>query len=125
MAWLDLAEPQVFTHPEIKDRFFTFELVDQWMIVKDSVGTNTSGERAMTYLFTGPGWEGTVPEGMTHLSFPTRHMVILGRTYALNEPEDLARVHALQAQYQVRPLSAHGKPYTFKARRSIPTPVSA
>ena len=80
LAWLDLAEPQVFTHPEIRDRFFTFELVDQWMIVKDSVGTNTSGERAMTYLFTGPDWEGVVPEGMTHISFPTRYMVILGRT---------------------------------------------
>ncbi|MBP6725339.1 MAG: DUF1254 domain-containing protein [Halioglobus sp.] len=122
LAWLDLAEPQVFTHPEIKNRFFTFELVDQWMIVKDSVGTNTSGERAMTYLLTGPDWEGTVPEGMTHLSFPTRYMVILGRTYALNEPEDLARVHALQAQYQVRPLSALGKPYTFKARPVDPDP---
>jgi hypothetical protein len=31
-------------------------------------------------------------------------------------------VHALQAQYQVRPLSAHGKPYTFKARPVDPDP---
>ncbi len=122
LAWLDLSEPQVFTHPEINDRFFTFELVDQWMIVKDSVGTNTSGEQAMTYLFTGPDWKGTVPEGMTHLSFPTRHMVILGRTYALNTPEDLAKVHALQAQYQVRPLSAFGKPYSFSAPPVDPDP---
>jgi hypothetical protein len=28
VAWLDLSEPQVFSHPEIKSRFFTFELVD-------------------------------------------------------------------------------------------------
>jgi hypothetical protein len=47
VAWLDLSEPQVFSHPEVKDRFFTFELVDLWMIVKASVGT-TSGSRAMT-----------------------------------------------------------------------------
>jgi hypothetical protein len=84
VAWLDLSEPQVFSHPEIKDRFFTFELVDLWMIVKDSVGTNTSGAKAMTYLFTGPGWKGTVPAGMTHISFPTRYMIILGRTYAMD-----------------------------------------
>lgn len=115
VAWLDLKEPQVFSHPEVSDRFFTFELVDLWMIVKDSVGTNTSGSKAMTYLFTGPDWQGTVPEGMTHISMPTRYMIILGRTYALDTPEDLARVHTLQAQYQVRPLSAYGKPYTFKA----------
>jgi hypothetical protein len=122
VAWLDLAEPQVFSHPEVKNRFFTFELVDLWMIVKNSVGTNTSGEKAMTYLFTGPGWKGTVPKGMTHISFPTRYMVILGRTYALNTPEDLAKVHALQAQYKVMPLSAYGKPYTFKAPPVDPNP---
>ena len=58
VAWLDLSEPQVFSHPEIKQRFFTFELVDLWMIVKNSVGTNTSGSKAMTYLFTGPDWKG-------------------------------------------------------------------
>lgn len=122
VTWLDLSEPQVFSHPEINKRFFTFELVDLWMIVKDSVGTNTSGEKAMTYLFTGPDWNGTVPEGMTHISFPTRYMIVLGRTYALNTPEDLNKVHALQAQYQVRPLSAYGKPYTFKAPPVDPNP---
>ena len=41
VAWLDLSEPQVFSHPEIKGRFFTFELVDHWMVVKDSVGGET------------------------------------------------------------------------------------
>ena len=122
VAWLDLSEPQVFSHPEIKNRFFTFELVDLWMIVKDSVGTNTSGEKAMTYLFTGPGWKGEVPKGMTHISFPTRYMVVLGRTYALNTPKDLEKVHALQAQYKVMPLSAYGKPYTFKAPPVDPNP---
>jgi hypothetical protein len=122
VAWLDLSEPQVFSHPEIKDRFFTFELVDLWMIVKDSVGTNTSGAKAMTYLFTGPGWKGTVPAGMTHISFPTRYMIILGRTYALDTKKDLAKVHALQAHYKVVPLSAYGKPYKFKAPPVNPNP---
>ena len=121
-AWLDLSEPQVFSHPEIKHRFFTFELADLWMIVKDSVGVNTSGSKAMTYLFTGPGWKGTVPAGMTHISFPTRYMVILGRTYALDTKKDLAKVHALQAHYKVVPLSAYGKPYVFKAPPVNPNP---
>jgi hypothetical protein len=57
VAWLDLSEPQVFSHPKIKHRFFTFELADPWVIVKDSVGINTSGSKAMIYLFTGPGWK--------------------------------------------------------------------
>ena len=45
---LDLSEPQVFSHPVIKHHFFTFELVDLWIIVKDSVCVNTSGSKAMT-----------------------------------------------------------------------------
>lgn len=122
VAWLDLKEPMVFSHPEVPDRFFTFELVDLWMIVHASVGTNTSGSAAKTYLFTGPGWKGEVPEGMTHMSFPTRYMVVLGRTYALNTPEDLAKVHALQDQYKVVPLSSYGKPYTFVAPPVDPNP---
>ena len=121
-AVLDLSEPQVFSHPVIKHRFFTFELVDLWMIVKDSVGVKTSGSKAMTYLFTGPGWKGTVPAGMMHISFPTRYMLILGRTYALDTKEDMATVHALQAQYKIVPLSAYGKPYAFKAPPVNPNP---
>lgn len=115
MAWLDLKEPQVFSHPEIKGRFFNFELVDLWMVVKHSVGTNTTGTAAATYLFTGPGWSGEVPKGMIHIAYPTRYLGVLGRTYALDTPEDLAIVHKLQDQYKVVPLSAHGKDFTFVA----------
>ena len=115
MAWLDLKEPMVFSHPEIKDRFYNFELVDLWMVVKHSVGTNTTGTAATTYLFTGPGWKGEVPKGMTHIAFPTRYLGVLGRTYALDTPEDLAIVHKLQNQYTVVPLSSYGKGYTFAA----------
>jgi len=93
MAWLDLKEPMVFSHPEIKGRFFNFELVDLWMTVQHSVGTNTTGTDAETYLFTGPGWEGEVPKGMIHIAYPTRYLGVLGRTYALDTPEDLAIVH--------------------------------
>lgn len=122
VAWLDLSEPQVFSHPKIEHRFFTFELVDLWMIIKDSVGINTSGSKAMTYLFTGPGWNGIIPDGMMHISCPTRYMVIVGRTYAQDTQEDLEKVHTLQAQYKLMPLSAYGKPYTFIAPPVNPNP---
>lgn len=115
MAWLDLKEPQVFSHPEIKDRFFNFELVDLWMVVKHSVGINTTGTAAATYLFTGPGWTGEAPKGMIHIAYPTRYLGVLGRTYALDTPEDLAIVHKLQDQYKVVPLSAYGKEFKFVA----------
>ena len=31
LAWLDLTEPQVFSHPDMGDRFYLFEIVDLWM----------------------------------------------------------------------------------------------
>lgn len=31
VTWLDLAEPQVFSHPAMGERFYLFEIVDLWM----------------------------------------------------------------------------------------------
>ena len=31
LAWLDLSEPQVFSHPDMGNRFYLFEMVDLWM----------------------------------------------------------------------------------------------
>ncbi len=39
------------------------------MIVKDTVGMNTSGSKAITYLID-PNWSGEVPQDMTHNNFP-------------------------------------------------------
>ena len=31
VAWLDLSEPMVFSHPDMGSRFYLFEMVDLWM----------------------------------------------------------------------------------------------
>lgn len=111
VAWLDLgAEPMVFSHPDMGDRFFLFPMYSLWMPVVDSPGRRTAGGGARTYLIAGPDWQGNVPAGMTEIRSPTRHLVILGRTYADGTETDYAKVHALQAQYRLAPLSAFGKP---------------
>ena len=69
-----------------------------------------------------PGLEGTVPAGMKQIKSPTRYLVILGRTYADGTEEDYKIVNALQAQYKLVPLSALGKPYTYKAPPVDPNP---
>ena len=113
LAWLDLAEPQVFSHPDMGDRFYLFELTDLWMSDSESSPSKrTASGKAANYLFTGPGWKGEVPEGMKHYPIATRYMVILGRTYADGTEPDYNAVNALQAQYKITPLSAWGKPYT-------------
>jgi hypothetical protein len=115
LGWLDLTEPQVFSHPDMGERFYLFEIVDLWMSVYNSPGSRTAGGAAATYLVTGPGWSGTVPDGMKHLPIASRYMVILGRTYADGSDKDYAAVNALQAQYKIVPLSAYGKSFTYRA----------
>jgi hypothetical protein len=112
LAWLDLAEPQVFSHPDMGERYFLFPMVDLWMTIFNSPGSRTTGQKPGTYLLTGPGWKGTVPSGLTHIESATRYMVILGRTYADGTEADYKAVNALQAQYRITPLAAWGQPFT-------------
>ena len=122
VAWVDLTEPQVFSHPDMGKRFYLFELTDLWMTDFNSPGTRTAGGQAANYLMTGPGWAGNVPAGMKQIRCATRYMVILGRTYADGTDQDYAAVNALQAQYKVVPLSAYGKSYTHQAPPVNPNP---
>lgn len=98
VAWLDLKEPQVFSHPDMGNRFHLFPMVDLWMTIFASPGSRTGDGKAANYLLTGPGWSGTVPPGMQHIPVATRYMVILGRTYADGSDADYNAVNALQAQ---------------------------
>ena len=122
LAWLDLKEPQVFSHPDMGSRFYLFEMVDLWMKAFESPGARTSGGKAASYLLTGPGWKGAVPAGVKHIKCATRYMVILGRTFADGTDADYAAVNALQAQYKIVPLSAYGKAFTYQAPPVNPNP---
>jgi hypothetical protein len=122
LAWLDLADPQVFSHPDMGKRYYMFEMVDLWMTIIETPGSRTAGGKAAKYLLTGPGWEGAVPAGMKQIKFPTRYIVILGRTYADGTEKDFKAVNKLQAQYKILPLSAYGEPYKFKAPPVNPNP---
>jgi hypothetical protein len=122
IAWLDLAEPQVFSHPDMGKRFYLFEMTDLWMTDFETPGTRTTGGDAASYLITGPGWNGTVPAGLKQIKCATRYMVILGRTYASGTERDYKAVNALQAQYKIVPLSAYGKSFEYKVPPVNPNP---
>ncbi|WP_271407960.1 DUF1254 domain-containing protein [Pseudomonas sp. Q1-7] len=122
VAWADLSEPQVFSQPDMGDRYYLMPMYDLWMTIFHSPGARTAGGAPTQYLLTGPGWQGEVPEGMVQIKSATRKMLILGRTYADGSEQDYAAVNALQAQLTLTPLSAWGKPYTPKAPAVDPNP---
>jgi len=122
LGWVDLAEPQVFSHPDMGDRFFLFPMTDLWMVDFASKGTRTEGGGAADYLLTGPGWHGTVPAGLVQVPVATRYMVILGRIYADGSEADYRLVNKLQAQLKITPLSHWGKTFEPVAPKVDPDP---
>ena len=112
-AFLNLAqEPYVLSLPNEHDRYYLMPMLSGWSDVFQVPGTRTTGTDAQTYAITGPGWTGTLPQGVTELKSPTNMVWILGRTYCTGTAEDYKAVHAIQDEYKLVPLSAYGKPYT-------------
>jgi hypothetical protein len=113
LAWLDVSkEPWIVSIPDMKDRYFLFPMLDGWTNVFQDPGKRTTGTKAQKYAITGPGWSGTLPEGVTEYKSPTGMVWVLGRIYCTGTPADYKAVHALQDQVSAVPLSAYGKPYT-------------
>ena len=111
-TWIDVSkEPWIVSIPDMKGRYFLLPMLDGWTNVFQVPGKRTTGTKAQKYAITGPGWSGTLPDGVTEYKSPTGMVWILGRIYCTGTPEDYKAVHALQDKFSVVPLSSYGKPY--------------
>lgn len=121
-AWIDVGtEPYVLSLPDAKDRYYLFPMLDGWTNVFEVPGKRTTGTGPQKYAITGPGWKGTLPEGVKEYKSPTNLVWLLGRIYCTGTPEDYKEVHALQDEISVVPLSSYGKPYTPPAGKVDPS----
>ncbi|MEY4359055.1 MAG: hypothetical protein RLZZ631_541 [Cyanobacteriota bacterium] len=106
-AWLDLrAEPIVLKLPAVAaPRYYVNQWFDLYTHNFAYTGVRATGRGAGTYLFAGPHWRGTVPKGITKVfRAETDFVGTLTRTQ-LNGATDIPALQALQAQYQLIPLS--------------------
>lgn len=112
-AWLDLGkEPFVLSLPDEDGRYFLMPMLSGWTDVFTVPGKRTTGTKAQSYVITGPGWKGQLPDGMKRLESPTNMVWILGRTYCTGTPDDYKACHSIMDKYQLVPLSAYGTKYT-------------
>jgi len=111
-VWLDVSrEPWVLSVPDMGNRYYLLPMLDGWTNVFQVPGKRTTGDKAQKYAITGPGWTGTLPDGVTEYKSPTGMVWILGRIYCTGTPQDYTAVHALQDKFSLVPLSSYGKPY--------------
>lgn len=109
-AWVDVSkEPVILSHPDMGDRYFTFELASMDSDNFAYVGKRTTGEKAGSFAITGPDWKGTLPDGVKPLpASRTPTVLIIGRTL-IDGAADAQAVSVLQDQFTLIPLSYWGE----------------
>jgi hypothetical protein len=105
VGWLDLGEgPQVLHVPDMAGRYYSVQFTDPSKNTNFAyVGKRTTGTQAGDFLTTGPGWKGTVPQGMKQVSSPNNSVLVLGRVFVESE-RDLSTAYDLSKQLQLTPL---------------------
>ena len=107
LLWADLrTEPIVLTFPEIEaKRYFVAQTQDLSTYLLPYVGSRTTGNQGGTYMISGPGWKGDLPDGIDMLiPSETDFTFTVYRTQLFN-PGDLENVTKIQAGYKVETLS--------------------
>ncbi len=111
-AFLNLKkEPLILTIPEIRDRYFSFTLLDAWtnaFASRDSrlLSENKAIKYPLTIAITGPDWKGKLPENMEQIKTPTNLIWLQGRTEVKGQA-DIHNVIAVQKKYALTLLSAY------------------
>jgi hypothetical protein len=110
-GFLDLQdEPVILYTPEITDRYFSLQLMDQYGIYFLYAGNQFNGTRARRYLILPSGYDGPIPgdfETTEVIQAPTRSVFAIYRI-AIFDPtdaEEIASINDLQRQATITPLS--------------------
>jgi hypothetical protein len=90
--------------PAMNDRYYSVQFSDPFDVNFAYVGTRTTGTQAGDYLITGPGWNGSLPQGMKQISSPNNSVLLIGRVLVYND-SDLTTAYDLSTQIQLIPLS--------------------
>ncbi|MGN7198540.1 DUF1254 domain-containing protein [Arthrobacter sp. SAFR-044] len=105
LGWLDLSKGPLVLHvPDMGGRYYSVQFTNPHTNTNFAyVGKRTTGTGAGDFLITGPGSSGAIPEGVRHISSPTRSVLLIGRVLVYNDA-DLPTAHGLASQLRLSPL---------------------
>jgi len=102
---LDLsAQPEVLHVPNMDGRYYAIQLTDSRGDDFAYVGSRTTGTQAGNFLISGPGWHGTVPNGVTQIASPDNRVFLIGRVLVQND-SDVSTAYGLSEQIHLTSLS--------------------
>lgn len=110
MGFFDLRrEPVVVATPDVPDRYFSVQAVDQYPRWFMPIGNQFTGRSAQESLIVGPDFRGPYPRGFAAAAMhpsPSNCVLVAGR-FALkgNEPGEVAAVNRLMDQTTIAPVS--------------------
>jgi len=119
-------EPLVLEMPEITDRYFSFQLMDQYGIYYAMMGSQFNGTAAHTYIFLPNGYEGKVPadfvandviKAPSNIGFAIVRIAVMTGT-----DEEIRKINGWQDQITITPMSewlANGKKGTPQAKSKV------
>ena len=106
VSWVSVEdEPVILSHPDMGERYFTFQLSAMTSDNFGSIGARATGTGAGTFAIVPPHYQGKLPEGIKQvITAPTPWFIVVGRTL-VDSDTDLLEARAFQDQYKIMPLS--------------------
>lgn len=104
-VFMDLSDDALIMELPRTDRFALMQFMDAYTNTVTTIDCMKHEKERVSYIFTGPDWQGDIPEGMTQVKFPTNMGWMLGRVICYS-PDDQQKVHDVQQQMDAYMLAA-------------------
>ncbi len=106
VGWLDLRKgPQILHVPDMDGRYYSVQFTNPSKNTNFAyVGKRTTGTESGAYLISGPGWKGSVPQGVSQISSPNNSVLVIGRVF-IDSDSDIPTAHGLAKQIQLSSLT--------------------
>ncbi|MCB8819764.1 DUF1214 domain-containing protein [Microvirga rosea] len=103
-AWfaVDDRTPVILEVPEVKDRYYTVQILDEWGEVIVNINERTFPSKPFgKFALVKPGWNGALPEDLSRIELHSSKAKMLARIELKGDPDGAVK---LQRQFQAAPL---------------------
>ena len=99
-------EPYILTAPDSNGRYYMIEIVDMWTNAFAYPAGLKNGYKGGKFALVGPGWTGTLPDGVRRIDCPTRWIELQPRVF-VKDSADLPAARDVMNAIKLQPLSAY------------------